>query len=177
MPKKKLSRLFGANLAVAIVVVMAFAQTAGAFTGEMKNEGSGLCMSSNGTHTNGMSAEQESCNGSANQSWVATTEALGGVQVSNDGDHWCLTNAQGAAFDGNAQTMWPCSPGIYFKDQYVPSGGGPGGGFKLAADATNLTPNGYCVTSNGATSINSGVVEHSCNTSPNQYWSGPVPNL
>lgn len=164
-----------ALVGAAICMMFVFVGSAAAFSGEMQNEGSGLCLSSLGTTTDGTAAVQEPCNGgSNNQIWGATTEPLGGVQISTS-NNWCLTNAQGGASNGNPQTMWPCG-GLNYKNGYYASGGGPGGGFKLAADDSAFNPNGYCVTSDGNTGVGSPAVEAPCNYSANQYWSGPVPN-
>jgi hypothetical protein len=144
------------------------------FYGEMSNEGTGLCMSSRGTQTQGAVASQEYCNGSGNQQWTGFQQGIGGIELSNIGDSWCLTNSGGAAANDNPQTMWPCH-GNYYKDEYFLSGGGPGGGsLRLAAETSAFQPNGYCVTSNGSTTAGSPVVEHTCNGSLNQWWSGPI---
>jgi hypothetical protein len=138
----------------------------------MRNEGTGLCMSSLGTRTAGTVALQEVCNGSNNQYWYGEGH-IGGIYLKNNADGWCLTNRYGAATAYNYQTMWPCGA-PYYKQTYLTSGGGPGGSFKMAALKSNLYPNGYCVTSNGDTRVGSPIVEQPCNTSPNQYWSGPI---
>jgi Ricin-type beta-trefoil lectin domain len=145
-----------------------------ASTGQLKNQGTGRCISSLGTTTDGAPALQEACNGSNNQYWYAQLEPLGGVEVVNGAHGWCLTNAHGAASNGNPQTMWPCpSGGPNYKETYHPSGGS-GGSEKFAADSSSYGYNGYCVTSNGDSAIGAPVLEHSCNTSPNQYWLGPI---
>ncbi len=174
MSKIRLSRLLAVQAVVLGVFVMTFAQAASAFLGEMKNEGTGLCMTSLGTHTKGAPAEQWTCNGSVNQQWISSTEPFGGNLLINEGDGWCLNNRAGGASNNNNQIMWRCPGTPVFNMEYLTSGGGPNGSFKMAADGSNFKPNGYCVTSDGNKTVGSSVNEFSCNSSPNQYWSGPV---
>ena len=179
MSKIRLSWLLIVPVLVTTVLTLApVAPTSAAeWTGEMKNLGTGLCMTSRGSQTAGTPIVQWPCNGSANQEWTAETQALGGYILVNEGSSrgdrkWCLNERGGVAYKYNTLVMWPCNSGPY-NDRFYGSPG-PQGGFKMALDARDLKSNGYCVTSGGNTHVGSTVFEWPCNYGPNQYWSQPT---
>lgn len=172
MSKIRLRRLLTVQVAVIGVFAIAFAADAAGWTGEMKNLNTDLCMTSGGTKTEGDAVYQWTCNGDANQSWFAEPQDLGGYTLVNEGDNWCLNDRGGAAYDYNLMIMWPCGNVPYNERWYA--AGGPDNYFRMAVDASNFYPNGYCVTSGGQTSPGSDVYEYSCSDSWNQFWSGPL---
>jgi hypothetical protein len=146
------------------------------FESRIYNAGAGLCLSSLGTHTDGAPAEDESCNGSANQTWVAAPASAGGEILQNQGDGWCLNNYQGIFGNGNPQTMWPCNnsggPSNY-KQSYVIFGShAVGGDYSIETVTSSDNVSGYCLSSYGYTSPGSEIYEFGCNTSANQAWEG-----
>jgi hypothetical protein len=148
-------------------------QAHAASLGQLRNEGSNLCMSSYGTHTSGDPAYQAACNNSNNQTWWLSSQGINGYEIHNTGDGWCLTNRSGAAYDGNWQTMWPCPGTANYKEEYAYSGGG-GVPLTFYPRTQNLTNNGYAVSSGGNNNPGSVVAEYAANRSANQQWSGPI---
>jgi hypothetical protein len=148
----------------------AVAQAGGAF----HNAGSGLCMSSLGTKTNGDGAVQWGCNGSSNQFWVARGGLLEGYALWNSGDGKCLADHSGGAYDGNWEVMWSCS-----SDNGTPDWTQQ---FEIITDRyhqqywqietlnSGFGPTSYCLTSNGSNTQGSPIVIHSCNSALNQAW-------
>jgi Ricin-type beta-trefoil lectin domain len=141
--------------------------------GELRNEGTNLCMSSYGTQTSGDPARQAACNGSANQTWWLSGQGINGYEIHNTGDGWCLTNKLGATSSGNPQTMWPCPGTANYKEEYAFSGGA-GTPLTFYPRTPNLSNNGYAVSSGGDTTVGSTVAEYPANRSANQQWSGPI---
>lgn len=139
--------------------------------GVLTNKGSGLCLSSYGTHTSGDPAYQAACNNSNNQTWWLSSQGIYGYEVHNTGDGWCLTNRGGAAYDGNWQTMWPCPSSQNYKEEYSYSSAG---GITFYPRTANLQNNGYAVSSGGNNSPGSVVAEYAANRSANQTWAGTI---
>jgi len=150
--------------------------------------GSGWCMSSLGTHSNGAPAVLWACNNSANQYWINAPASGGGSILQNVGDEWCMTNYQGLSVNYNWQTLWPCDNtggSSNYKQSYVVLGSavsGPDGCNPKSLASTcyiietvNSSDHvtGYCLTSNGARFNGAHVEEFACNnTQPNQAWKG-----
>lgn len=140
------------------------------------NSGTGLCITSLGTHTDGAFAEQWTCNSnSLNQLWDVEGAWFGGDYIWNIGDEMCLTNHQGLIADGNPQTMWPCDDsGNYdYKQSYFL--GYPTG----QLDVSNIypynssdDPSHDCISSYGSHTVGSPILEYSCTKDSNQTWSG-----
>jgi hypothetical protein len=147
-----------------------------AWQGELKNEGSGLCMSSLGTHTDGAAAVQYSCDGSLNQTWYLSSLSIYGDYLVNSGDRWCLTNKGGAESNGNIQTMWPCPGGAVYQELYA-FGGGGGIPITFFPRDSSYKNNGYALTSRGVTTSGSHVEEWAADRGASQQWSGPIAEI
>jgi hypothetical protein len=143
--------------------------------GLLKNGGSGLCMSSYGTQTNGAPAYQYSCGQVNNQTWTAAP-IFSAQDITNWGDGKCLNNRGGSNTDGNIETMWTCDNSLgldqvdfkqsywFIVDRYHTSY------WMIETLTPSQTPSGYCLSSYGDHSVGSYIYTYTCNDSLNQAW-------
>jgi hypothetical protein len=167
----RLRALLVAGVVLVSLAVPAFAQASGL----LYNEGSGLCMSSYGTQTNGDPAHQYGCAYVNNQSWSAH-QVFSAYDITNWGDGKCLNNRGGSNTDGNIETMWTCDNDLgtfqvdykqsywFIVDRYHTS-------YQMIETLKpDQTPSGYCLTSNGDQTWGSYIYTHTCDSSLNQAW-------
>jgi Ricin-type beta-trefoil lectin domain len=171
-------RFLVASVAVIGLGLMALTQNASAYLpSRLYNAGSGTCMSSLGTHTDGADAVLWQCNGSPNQTWVNAPASGGGTILMAAGDGWCLNNFRGRFANYNPQTMWPCNNtggASNWKQSYYISGSGVARGYyNIQTVNSSDHISGYCLTSLGKRYNGALVEETPCNNrAPNQAWEG-----
>jgi hypothetical protein len=79
-----------------------------ASTSQVKNQGSGTCITSNGPKENGQPAQLFECNLSPNQSWGMQFDERGQEQIYNVADGKYLNNKNGTEENENPIIMWTC---------------------------------------------------------------------
>jgi hypothetical protein len=169
----RVHRKFAAIAVAAAVLSGVVASTAQAQP--WHNAGSGLCMTSLGTKTNGDPAEQWGCNGSLNQWWYQPNGPwLEGLPIVNSGDHKCLNNRGGQSYDYNYETMWSCSADSgtpNWKEQYeiIPDRFHQSYWW-IETLNSNYYPTSYCLSSLGDKTYGSTIAVYHCNSSLNQAW-------
>ena len=124
----------------------------------IKNDGSGLCMTSGG-EPSGNKAQQYTCNSSNNQSWhtINTYELENNGVVANQ----CLDNYLDTGNNNAAQYLFPCQNAANQKYGVIPYSGP----YDIIED-----DQGLCLTSGGNKNNGSPILQYSCNGSPNQLW-------
>jgi hypothetical protein len=130
---------------------------------QLKNVGSGLCVSSYPNKA-GSPVRQYACNGGINQQWLygKGSEGLNYI-FSWAGNELCLDNYQGRLANGNQQILWGCWNGAAAPKGYEIGGSAVAGAYMFHLALKIGTESKYCLTSLGNKSAGSPIVAWVCN--------------
>jgi Ricin-type beta-trefoil lectin domain-like len=130
---------------------------------QLKNAGSGLCMSSYPNKA-GARVNQYACNGSINQQWLYGEGTGGHYNIfAYGGNKLCLDNSQGRLANGNSQILWGCFDGADTPRGYAIGGSATAGAYMFHLAKGPGASSNYCLTSLGNRSAGSPIVEWVCN--------------
>lgn len=172
---------FGAKLIVALCIAvgcMATAASAQATPSTFENVGSGHCISDNGASAQSSPLYLVGCNGGTNnQVWVVSNAPAGGLNISNESNDLCLTNANGSNVAGNPQVESTCQTYSSTMNRTTYSAyaaNDAGTEFHIETWTTSGGLSGLCLSSNGDSSVNAPLVIAACNDSANQTFIAPA---